>query len=61
MIIKENTLNDTAIVGRVVPIPPKQTGKFWQGECFRDSIPFDYEPYKATRGKLVIEYYSKPY
>ena len=61
LVIKENTLNDTAMLGRVIKIPPKQTGKFWQAKCFRDSIPFNYKPYKATQGKLVVEYYSKPY
>lgn len=61
MSIKVNTLNDTAIIGRVVKIPPKLTGNFWKAECFQDSIPLDYEPYKATRGRLVIEYSSSKY
>lgn len=60
MIVRENTLNDTAKIG-IMEIPPLKIGSLFKIECFVDSIPFNYHPYKATKGKLVIEYYSRPY
>lgn len=60
MIVRENTLNDTALIG-IMKVPPGRLGKLFQVECFSDSIPFNYRPYKATKGKLVIEYFSSVY
>lgn len=54
---RENTLNDTAMIG-IMPVPPGKTGLLFKVECFTDSIPFSYRPYKVTKGKLVIEYFS---
>jgi hypothetical protein len=61
LIIKENTLNDTARIGGVLHIPPGQLGTLMKGDCFMDSMLFSYQPYKATKGRLVVEYTSLPY
>ena len=61
VIIRENTLNDTALMWTLVKIPPKKTGLLLRVDCFVDSMAFSYQPYKATKGKLVVEYYSKAY
>jgi len=61
IIIKENTLNDTAMMWTLIKIPPRKTGHFFRVDCFRDSMAFSYQPYKATKGKLVVQYYSNTY
>jgi len=61
IIIKENTLNDTAMLGGNLSIPPGKVGLLMKGDCFMDSLPFIYQPYRATKGKLVVEYFSKGY
>ena len=61
LFIRENTLNDTAKVGGVLYIPPNKTGLLMKGDCFMDSMPFPYQPYRATKGRLVIQYYSQPF
>ncbi|MBL7806140.1 MAG: hypothetical protein JNL02_20520 [Saprospiraceae bacterium] len=57
MDIEENTLNDTAMIG-VMKIPPGKTGRLFRVECFTDSIPFSYKPYKARKGRLTIRYFA---
>lgn len=61
IIIRENTLNDTALFGGNMKIPPGKIGLFFRGDCFMDSFPFIYQPYKATKGRFVIEYSSSEY
>jgi hypothetical protein len=58
IVIRENTLNDTAMFGGNMKIPPGRTGTFFQGDCYMDSFPFIYQPYKATKGRLIIAYSS---
>ena len=60
MIVRENTLNDTALIG-IMKVLPGKTGTLFKVDCFVDSIPFHYRPYKATKCKLVIEYFSVEY
>lgn len=55
--IKKNTLNDTAMIG-IVKIAPGKTGRLFKVECFTDSIPFHYKPYKASKGELIIQYFT---
>lgn len=59
--IPENTLNDTAMLGGNVHIPPGKTGLLMKGDCFMDSLPFIYQPYRATKGRLVVQYSSRTY
>ena len=60
MTVLENTLNDTAKIG-VMSIPPGKTGVLFVIDCKADSIPFSYQPYRATQGRLVVEYSSGRY
>lgn len=57
MNVVENTLNDTAMLG-VMKISPGKKGLLFRTECFADSIPINYKPYKATNGTLVLSYSS---
>ena len=59
IIIRENTLNDTAMFGRNMWLLPGKTGVLHAGECFMDSMPFFYDPYRATKGRIVFQYYSE--
>jgi hypothetical protein len=61
ILIRENTLNDTALFGGNIWLLPGKTGLLYKGECFMDSMPFIYAPYKATKGRLVVQYYTTPY
>jgi hypothetical protein len=57
--IQENSLNDTALFGGNIKLVPGKTGTLYSGECLMDSMPFIYHPYKATTGRLVVEYSSE--
>ena len=58
--IIENTLNDTAKYNSFV-IWPGRTGKLYKAECFMDSMTFIYQPYRATKGRLVVKYRTDEY
>lgn len=60
MTILGNTLDDTAKIG-IIKIWPRKTGVLFTIDCRIDSIPFNYHPYKASKGKLVVEYNSGNY
>jgi hypothetical protein len=55
MYISMNTLDDTCMIG-IMKVPPGKTGLQYRIEFFADSIHYQYKPYKARKGKLVIEH-----
>lgn len=59
MNIRVNTLNDTARLGRRF-IAPGKTGRLFLSDIYSpDSIAFRYMPYKATHGRLVVDYFPR--
>lgn len=55
MYIPLNTLDDTCMIG-IMKVAPGKTGLIYRTEFFADSIQYQYKPYKARKGKLVIEH-----
>jgi hypothetical protein len=55
MYISLNTLDDTCMIG-IMKVPPLETGLLYRIEVFADSIQYQYKPYKARKGKLLIEH-----
>jgi hypothetical protein len=58
LVITENTLNDTAMMGGIKIIVPGKTGLVFKMSNVVDSMPFNYTPYKATSGTLKLTYTS---
>lgn len=59
--VLENTANDSVRIGPYFHLPPGKTGVIYSQEQF-DCKPFTYEylPYKATKGKVVIQWFVRP-
>lgn len=55
MVVLENSLNDTCMIG-IMKIPPGKTGKLYRTEFFADSISYSYYPYRAFKGRLIIQH-----
>lgn len=55
MVIKENTLDDTCLIG-IMKVPPGKTGLQYRIEFFSDSLLYQYKPYKATKGRLAFDH-----
>lgn len=55
MLIVENSLNDTCMLG-LMKVSPGKTGLLYRIEFFSDTISYSYIPYKASNGKLKIEH-----
>jgi hypothetical protein len=55
MVVLENTLDDSCKIGIMV-VPPSKLGLLYDIEFILDSISYNFIPYKATKGKLVIEH-----
>ena len=60
MSVIENSLNDTGLIG-IMKVAPLKKGKLYKSEFFMDSIWYSYKPYKATKGRLVIEHVFSDY
>jgi hypothetical protein len=56
--VRENTLNDTARCENGI-IPPGFKGRLISADWYADTILFHYRPYKATSGKLILQYVSQ--
>ena len=51
-----NTANDTINLGGYKLFAPRETGKIFALESYGNQVDtFSYVPYKATKGKIVIE------
>lgn len=59
--VLENTANDSVRIGAYIHLPPGKTGRLYSHEMI-DYKPFVYEylPYKATKGKIVIQWFVRP-
>ena len=55
MIIKENSMNDTCMIGQI-KVPPRKKGKLYRTEFLNNSIAYKYVAYKANSGTLKIEH-----
>ena len=59
--ILENTANDSIRIGHYLSVPAGKTGLLYIGDNY-DPQPFTYKyiPYKANKGKVVIEWFIIP-
>ena len=55
MIVLENTLNDSCKIG-VMLVPPSKLGILYKIEFLMDCISYNFNPYKASKGKLIIRH-----